>query len=418
MSMNDRYAAVMMQCLCYWCLGKGHAIKDCKVNACGIIGWIKKQSQLLHSENQMDEGSHAVNVSAATINQGKEVTSFLQIVPLSIQSGCNRLTTYALLDSRSTVSRHTRDKGSEDRKGSSQKKGTTFKCAFNRSVCTPINILGKHKLQLQQAEAKLQSLECFTQQKLQPNGSWNLSWSRCLWATTPTRLQDRNKMWSFRRSIRARMGSQWTHDGQKKTKCLSFRLHRGFESGWEYPNLVVYRNGCIPNHCRQSVNEGAAGTKMLESTPRFTCERYEVGMLWREPEPNLPNNYSSALGQLCSLERRFQRDSNLKRLYQQPKDTDVETAFVKILEESKVKSTFGKEWYLPHHPVVNLNKPGKVRLVCNAASKYKEVCLNDKLHAGPDLLHGLIGTIFRFREGPIALTADIKSMFLQVQVPE
>ena len=49
---------------------------------------------------------------------------------------------------------------------------------------------------------------------------------------------------------------------------------------------------------------------------------------------------------------------------------------------------------------------------------YKEVCLNDKLLAGPDLLHGLIGTIFRFREGPTALTADIEAMFLQVQVSE
>ena len=157
---------------------------------------------------------------------------------------------------------------------------------------------------------------------------------------------------------------------------------------------------------------------MLESTTKFTGERYEVGMLWSEPEPNLPNNYSSALGQLYSLERRFQRDPNLKNLYQQSIDTDVEKGFLKILDESEVKGTFGKEWYLPHHPVLNPNKPGKVRRVCNAASKYKEVCLNDKLLAGPDLLHGLIGAIFRFREGPIALTADIESMFLQVQVPE
>ena len=158
--------------------------------------------------------------------------------------------------------------------------------------------------------------------------------------------------------------------------------------------------------------------KMLESTTKFTGERYEVGMLWSEPEPNLPNNYSSALGQLYSLERRFQRDPNLKNLYQQSIDTDVEKGFVKILDESEVKGTFGKEWYLPHHPVLNPNKPGKVRRVCNAASKYKDICLNDKLLAGPDLLHGLIGTIFRFREGPMALTADIESMFLQVQVPE
>ena len=103
---------------------------------------------------------------------------------------------------------------------------------------------------------------------------------------------------------------------------------------------------------------------------------------------------------------------------QQSIDTDVEKGFVKILSESEVKGTFGKDWYLPHHLVLNSNKPGKVRCVCNAASKYKEVCLNDKLLAGPDLLPGLIGTIFRFREGPIALTADIESMFLQVQVPE
>ena len=158
--------------------------------------------------------------------------------------------------------------------------------------------------------------------------------------------------------------------------------------------------------------------KVLESTMKFTGERYELGMLWSEPEPNLPNNYSSALGQLYSLERRFQRDPNLKSLYHQSIDTDVEKGFVKILDGSEVKGTFGREWYLPHHPVPNPNKPGKVRRVCNAASKYKEVCLNDKLLAGPDLLHGLIGTIFRFREGPIALTADIESMFLQVQVPE
>ena len=105
-------------------------------------------------------------------------------------------------------------------------------------------------------------------------------------------------------------------------------------------------------------------------------------------------------------------------MYQQSIDTDVEKGFVKILGNSEVKGTFGKEWYLPHHPVLNPNKPGKVRRVCNAAAKYKKICLNDKLLAGPDLLHGLIGTIFRFREEPIALTADIESMFLQVQVPE
>ena len=50
--------------------------------------------------------------------------------------------------------------------------------------------------------------------------------------------------------------------------------------------------------------------KFLESTTKFTGEWYEVGMLWSEPEPTLPNIYGSALGKLYSLERRFQQDPN------------------------------------------------------------------------------------------------------------
>ena len=74
---------------------------------------------------------------------------------------------------------------------------------------------------------------------------------------------------------------------------------------------------------------------------------------------------------------------------------------------------------MSHHPVLNPNKPDKLRRrVCNATQKYKNSCLNDKILSGLDLLHELIGTTFSFREGLTALTADIESMFLQVQVHE
>ena len=85
-------------------MSRERACNQCKVHPCGIIGCTKKHNRLLHSANQIDEGSHTVNVCAATINQSNQVTSFLQIVPVSVQSGGNRLTTYAFLDSGSTVS--------------------------------------------------------------------------------------------------------------------------------------------------------------------------------------------------------------------------------------------------------------------------------------------------------------------------
>ena len=56
MSVNVWYAAVRKQRLCYGCLGKGHAIKDCKVNACGINRCTKQHNQLLHSKNKLMRG--------------------------------------------------------------------------------------------------------------------------------------------------------------------------------------------------------------------------------------------------------------------------------------------------------------------------------------------------------------------------
>ena len=60
-------------------------------------------------------------------------------------------------------------------------------------------------------------------------------------------------------------------------------------------------------------------------------------------------------------------------------------------------------WYLPHHPVENINKPGKVRRVANAAPKFRGQLLNSNLLTGPDLLRNLLGVLMRFQEHPVAV---------------
>ena len=157
---------------------------------------------------------------------------------------------------------------------------------------------------------------------------------------------------------------------------------------------------------------------MLKATTKFDGKRYEVGLLWKNAKPHLPNNYSSAVSQLKSLERRLEKDANLKQRYKETIDVDVQKGFVRVLDEAELENTNSDlQWYVPHLPVLNPNKPDKVRRVCNAASKFGGVSLNDNLMAGPDLLQSLIGVIFRFREKEIALTADVEAMFLQVKVP-
>ena len=122
--------------------------------------------------------------------------------------------------------------------------------------------------------------------------------------------------------------------------------------------------------------------------------------------------------QFCSLERRLEKDESLKQQYADTINVDLQNGYVRKLEERELAAMKnGRQWYVPHHPVINPHRPEKVRRVCNAAAKYKGESPTDKHVTGPDLLKNLVGIIFRFREHQIALTADIKAMFLQVKVP-
>ena len=319
MSVNDRYAAVRKQRLCYGCLGKGHAIKDCKVNVCGINGCIKKHDRLLHSENQMVESNHAFNVSAATINQSNEVTSFLQIVPVSIQSGGNRLNTYAFLVSGSTVSFIDQ---SVQEKLRAQGTDVTLKIA------------GKH-------------------------GTKDLK----------------------------------TEKVPLKTKGLHSKVHS--MEAFEHPSISLGNTNYNYNKLKQSFNH-------LSVLPNKSFNLMEVGLILgqdpyelQRPLDNKIGTRSEPFAVLTELGWVISGPMTGKR--RQNVCSFAFTEDVKVAEN--IQTWWDKE--------TNASK-------INVASQSN----NDKLPAGPDLLHGLIGTIFRFREGPIALTADIESMFLQKQVPE
>ena len=68
--------------------------------------------------------------------------------------------------------------------------------------------------------------------------------------------------------------------------------------------------------------------------------------------------------------------------------------------------------------MINVNKPGKVRVVFDCASTYDSISLNSQLLQGPNLLNNLVGVLIRFRQEQLALAADIEAMFHQVRVHE
>ena len=77
----------------------------------------------------------------------------------------------------------------------------------------------------------------------------------------------------------------------------------------------------------------------------------------------------------------------------------------------------GVIWYLPHHNVVNINRPDKMRIVFDCAAKFHDVSMNGEVLQGPDLTNTLLGILLRFREDQVASMGDVEAMYHQVRVP-
>ena len=142
-------------------------------------------------------------------------------------------------------------------------------------------------------------------------------------------------------------------------------------------------------------------------------------MLWADDNIRLPNNYFSSLVQLKSLEKRLSRDTTLNDNYANTIREDLEKSYlISIHDAHKVEQRSDIELYLPHHPVINPNKPGKVRRVLNGAAKFHGTSLKKSFLTGPDLIQDLIHVLLRLRRHQFAVSADIEGMFLQVGVPD
>ena len=90
--------------------------------------------------------------------------------------------------------------------------------------------------------------------------------------------------------------------------------------------------------------------------------------------------------------------------------------YTRRLTEDKLDKRYDNDWYLPIFPVTNPNKPGRIRMVFDAAAKVRGVSLNSFLLAGPDMLAGLLAVLCKFREYRVGIVGDFREMFHRVGV--
>jgi hypothetical protein len=164
--------------------------------------------------------------------------------------------------------------------------------------------------------------------------------------------------------------------------------------------------------------EDVTALHRLESGTKLVNNRYEVPMLWKSPDNQFPNNYSQARKRYDLLVKRLRADTNMYTMYKTVIDQHLANGYARKLTAQEVNEASSRRWYLPHFGVTNPNKPGKVRVVKDAAAEFRGNSLNKNLVTGPDLLNSLIGVLIRFRRDAVAIGGDIEGMYNQVKVKE
>ena len=111
----------------------------------------------------------------------------------------------------------------------------------------------------------------------------------------------------------------------------------------------------------------------LSKTIRKINGRYKVVLIWKDAAKPLPDNRALSRKRLELLEKRLERDPQLKAKYTATIENDLHKKYIKKLEDRQLAEPVAHEWYLPHHAVIHPHKPGKIRRVRDSAALYEEL---------------------------------------------
>ncbi|XP_052747991.1 uncharacterized protein LOC113519231 [Galleria mellonella] len=143
---------------------------------------------------------------------------------------------------------------------------------------------------------------------------------------------------------------------------------------------------------------------IIETSARqLDDNHYEVGLPWKKDLPTIiPDSYPQALSRFRALERQMSKDQSFAAAYHD---------FINgIVTKGYVEECDPNTYYKRMPSNVSCVNPD------DTIPKTKGVSLNSLLLQGPDLLGSLLDNLFRFREGAVALNADIKEMFPQIKI--
>lgn len=182
-----------------------------------------------------------------------------------------------------------------------------------------------------------------------------------------------------------------------KNACLLDQLLARF---WEL-NEMETRN--------LSIEEEYAELHYVENIQRDQTGRFVVRIPFVNEPTKLGESRSIALQRFYQLERRLDRDNDLREKYNNFMKEYIELGHMR---EATKEERMAGGYYIPHHPVMK-----RFRVVFDSScATTNGKSINDIQLAGANLQEHLTSVIMRFRFHRIVLSTDVKKMFRQFRM--
>ncbi|XP_049886650.1 uncharacterized protein LOC126381173 [Pectinophora gossypiella] len=459
MTVNERWQWVKEEKICFKCINGKHRRFTCKAKRCGIENCLLPHHSTLHMDTSPAAATqpksppvNEENVLSASATTSGPAKVLLKVCPVEIRvPGGPSLKRYALLDEGATITLMdeglANDLGARGHVSPLHIHGATASQKETQSRVVKIEVRGQHEEQFHDITAhtvkqltigsqtvkrkfieyehlKHLPLDDMSYESARPSlligaDNWHLIISKeILIGKRYEPIASRTELgWTIHGTVPRSL-----YRGEDQ---LVLHVHAKTEKDVRnFANEDEELNALIKTHYDVDALGIALITKPRKAEERAidifnkTIERvngrYQVGLPWRDEQVVMPPSYEMAFRRLRTIERKMDQSPEFQAAYTSQIENLLTKGYAAVANGDERDND--KSWYLPHFAVTNPNKPGKVRLVFDAAAKSRGESLNDHLLDGPDLLRALPGILYRFREKEVAVTADIREMFLQVKI--
>ncbi|XP_062704495.1 uncharacterized protein LOC134286828 [Aedes albopictus] len=184
-------------------------------------------------------------------------------------------------------------------------------------------------------------------------------------------------------------------------------------------NFVGYHHEVSNEELHNLLREQYALEESVVAVPQESKEENRAREIMEWTTVRVGDRYPMAVRRMKQLEQRLRKTPDLfDNVRMQIVEYQQKGYAHQATPQELARFDPSSSWFLPINFVLNPKKPGKVRLVWDAAATVDGVSLNSQLLTGPDLLTPLPSVIYRFRERPIGFGGDIKEMYHQLLIRE